>query len=165
MIKSTIKTLKKLLLAGALLTAGISTAIAQPMILSPMEIIEETIQEFTWTSNETIVTEWWLYVGDDNDDNAYFNSGSLGDNTSVVVTGLPLDAGFLVATLWYREEGVDGWQTVYAGYELEGGDVGEPEIVYPSADGEFFGDLEWNANHAPVQQWWVNLGVVPAGIG
>lgn len=168
MFKFTTGALKRLVMATVLLITGLSTAIAQPIIVSPTaeDIIDTVSVPFSWDSNGTAVTAWWLYVGAEEDTRTYFDSKALGLATSVLATGMPFDQETVIATLWYREEGVVGWQKVYGEYAVDMMDVQTPTITNPTVTEEFLGNITWDANFSPVQAWWINLGVQPgAGAG
>ncbi len=75
----------------------------------PTDTLTSSSQTFSWSGGQD-VTEWSLYVGDKLGTKNYFYSPSLGQDTSVVVTGLPIDGRAIYATLWFRLNG-GSWQS------------------------------------------------------
>ncbi len=81
-----------------------------PAITSPLPntILDDSSVTFNWSANETNVLEWWLYVGNDSNNKAYYDSGSLGLNLSDTGTGILTDGSQVKVTLWYRDS--SGWK-------------------------------------------------------
>ena len=83
------------------------TPASDPEITSPTP--ESTLSgpdvTFTWISNGTNVTEWWLYIGSNQGAYDVHDSGSLGTNLSTLVSNLPTDGRLLYVRLWYKVSG------------------------------------------------------------
>jgi len=94
-----------------------AASLAAPSITVPVEgsDLSGSSAIFSWEANETTADEWWLHVGSASDGKQYFDSGSLGAETTVQATGLPEDGSTVVARLWHRQSG-SVWSSVTAEY-------------------------------------------------
>ena len=91
---------------------------AGPTLLTPLpgSSLSGGSATFIWTSNNTPVAEWWLYVGSSQGEKNYLNSGSLSSETlSRQVSGLPTDGSPIWVQLWWREA-AGGWQSDHFRY-------------------------------------------------
>ena len=74
-------------------------------------------EQFTWTANSG--TQFWVTAGNTQGGNNYYNSGNLGNVTTVNVTGLPTDGSQVYVTLFSYVAGQ--WiytQDTYTAYNL-----------------------------------------------
>jgi len=66
-----------------------AASLAVPSISAPAagsDLTDDSVT-FSWEANETKVDEWWLHLGSASDGKQYFDSGSLGTETTVQATG------------------------------------------------------------------------------
>lgn len=108
--------------------------ISTPAMQSPANNSELTNSsvEFKWSSNNTQVNYWWLYLGTTQGGNDLYNSGTaLRSRTSVTVDALPVDGRSVYARLWFRTA-ADGWQyadSLYRTNEVDGGEFRDISLV------------------------------------
>ncbi len=78
---------------------------------SPGSPLTGSTVTFTWETNGTPVTEWWVYVGNSQGAKNIYNSGSLSSNIlSRSVTGLPSNGSPIWVKLWWRTATTD-WES------------------------------------------------------
>lgn len=107
----------------------------------------------------TEVLEYWLYLGNALGSADLFNSGSLGKNLSVRVTGLPTDGRTIFARLWYRR--TDGWKFVDATYTAR--PRPDPVMTSPPPGSTLTGfstTFQWTAGEQ-VGLYWLYVGNSP----
>jgi len=77
-----------------------------PAITSPVEggAMESGVATFEWTANSTVVSSWWLRLGNRPGAADIFDSGALA-GTTATVSGLPEDGRPIHARLWYLANG------------------------------------------------------------
>ena len=138
-----------------------------PEITSPQPetTLAGSTETFTWDSNGTAVTEWWLYVGTTLGGKDLLDSGSLGTATSHEVTGLPTDSSPVHVRLWYKVAGT--WFSRDFLYTAAPPPVGnDPEIVTPTPGTTLAGASEtfvYTANGTAVTEWWLYVGTTLGG--
>jgi len=92
--------------------ADLDVEVSIPAILSPANKsnLAGENNEFTWSSNNTPVNNWWLYLGTKQGGKDLYNSGLIPrSRRSVIVDGLPVDGSRVYARLWFRTA-TNGWQ-------------------------------------------------------
>lgn len=91
---------------------GWQAADPDPIITShnPGDMLDGAIETFTWDANNS-GDEFWVYLGSTQGAYDYYNSGSLGSNTSVTANGLPTNGQSAVwLRLWHRT-GNEPWNS------------------------------------------------------
>ncbi|HXV63088.1 MAG TPA: extracellular metalloproteinase [Vicinamibacteria bacterium] len=117
---------------------------------------------FEWTADGAPVNAWWLYVGSSLGGRDIHDSGNLGAALSRSVSGIPTDGRDLYVRLWHRMALT--WTFTdfqYAASPDGGGSEGTPTLTSPSPGSVLPGPtvtFQWEANGAPVTNWWVYIG-------
>lgn len=144
--------------------AGRSAA-ALPALLQPVadsRLSGDSVL-FEWTDSGTTVFEWWLYLGRSLGAHDVYDSGSLGLQSSVLVSNLPHDGGLLFGRLWYRNPGwtwvdfqIDAWN---------GTNPLGPAFVSPPAGADLasVSAMSWSGHGTAVLEWWLSLGSTLGG--
>ncbi len=117
---------------------------------------------FTWTAG-TSASAYWLDAGSTPGGNQYFQSGNLGNVTTVTVNGLPTDGSQVYVTLYSFVSGQ--WLSnsyTYTAYTL-GGQQGV--LTTPAPGSQFTGTtvtFQWTAG-AGASAYWLDLGSTVGG--
>ena len=90
-----------------LLQAATPPAFTSP---EPNSTLPGSSATFTWVSNGTNTTQWWLHFGTAKGSYDLFDTGSLGTNQSATIDDFPTDGSTIWARLWYQLPG--GWEFV-----------------------------------------------------
>ena len=117
--------------------------------------------DFSWATNGTSATNYTVYAGSSSGANDYFDSGSLGTNTSVSVTGLPTDGSTVHVTLWWYDS---GWYN--AKYTYTAAAASAPAVTSPSNGGTLSGasaDFSWASNGTSATAYWIYAGSSSGG--
>jgi len=109
--------------------AKLDLKVATPAMDSPADNTElaGASVEFSWSSNNTPVNFWWLYLGTTRGGRDLYDSGtSIRTQTSVTVDELPIDGSTLHARLWFRTV-ADRWKFVDTVYRTNSVPAPDPE--------------------------------------
>lgn len=143
--------------------------VSTPSITSPINgsTLTSTQQSFSWQSNGTTVTNYWLYVGTFSGGSNLYNSGNLGTTTSALVSGLPNNASSLYVQLWWSTNGGSTWSFENYTYTSSGTAAPTiPQIVSPTAGTTFSSGVQtftWTANGYSVTGYWLYAGSSQGG--
>lgn len=136
-----------------------------PSITAPAASTQLTgpVATLTWQPGASLADEYWVYAGSTVGGAEYANSGSLGQQLTGTVTGLPLDgASPVYVRLWYRNGST--WYAVDAQYVAAAGTA--PTITTPAPASVLPGStatFNWSSGGNPVTQWWLYVGSTPQG--
>ena len=133
-----------------------------PTIIAPVpgSVLPGSNATFEWTADGAAVTQWWLYVGSRLGGPDIFNSGSLGTNVSVPVSGLPTDSRQVHVRLYYRING--NWQS--SDFQYTAATASASQITSPAPNSVLTGStvtFQWSANVSAVKWWWMYIGDEP----
>lgn len=70
---------------------------------SPNTTLSGVSETFSWTTNGSSVSEWWLYAGNSVGASDIADSGSLGSASSYTVTNIPTNGSTVFIRLWYKQ--------------------------------------------------------------
>ena len=164
-VNQTTKTVFRLVLLVLTLAHGASAALAQ-QIDSPIpnSTLSGDSVDFDWSDGGAGVTEWWLNAGSTPGGSDYFDSKNLGLETTVLVTGLPVDGSTVHTRLWYRI-GASAWAYIDETYIAA--TISLPMITVPIPDTDLSGSsevFEWSDVGAiGVTDWWIVAGASVGG--
>jgi len=138
---------------------------AMVQITSPAadDVLSGAADTFTWDANGVPVDEWWFYVGTTEGGRQIFDSGSLGTETSIDVTGIPTNGNPVHVRLWYRFNN-RRWDFIDAVYTAA--TLNPPSISSPIPSANISGNsatFTWVANETDVAEWWLYLGSSEGG--
>jgi probable HAF family extracellular repeat protein len=141
-----------------------STGTAAPDFTSPVSgsSLSGSTETFSWSTNTSNVTEWWLYAGSAQGFHDYYNSHSLGSSLTTNVTGLPVDGSTVYTRLWYKVAGA--WLFIDSTYTAATLAVTTPAITNPASGSALSASTEtfsWSANTSNVTEWWLYAGSAP----
>jgi extracellular elastinolytic metalloproteinase len=87
-----------------------------PQVTSPAPgtVLPGSTVTFSWTANNSPVTQWWIYLGTTPGAKNIFDSGSLGLATTKTVTNVPTDGAKVYLQLWYLLAGQ--WKSTIVEY-------------------------------------------------
>ena len=122
----------------------------------PGSVLVET-ETFSWDA-VTNATEYWVYLGTSTGSRNLFNSGSLGNATSVTVTSIPQDGSTIWFRIWYRV--VNNWKSNDFSYTTN-----SPEMINPPPGSTLSSStvtFEWTSG-AGIQEYWIYVGLTPSG--
>ncbi|MBX2886868.1 MAG: hypothetical protein KTR32_43375 [Granulosicoccus sp.] len=138
-------------------------------VLSASEIVQPlagstlsgSTQTFTFSPDDTDVTQRWLYVGTSVGASDIANSGNLGVRTEYDVVGIPIDGSIVHARLWYFSS--ERWNYVDNSYTAATVDAEAttPAMISPAGGSVLAGasvDFQWHDNNTPVSYWWLYIG-------
>lgn len=133
-----------------------------PFVIAPEEeSIIDTLPStsFTWDTNGTGATEWWVYAGASPGEANYFSSGSLDSAVnSIELTRLPADGTVVWVRLWYRVGATD-WRFIDSQYLARNVQpLIEFDVENPAGD---VLDIIWedaSEGEAGIDAWWLYVG-------
>ena len=96
---------------------------AVELALAAGAVLGSPTQSFSWSANDTLVDEWWIYAGSSLGSNNYYDSGNLSGALSTTVSGLPSDGSTVYIRLWHRQSG-GTWSFVDTTYEAATASLG-----------------------------------------
>jgi len=124
--------------------------------------LDSGTQTFSWSTNGQPVDEYWMYVGENAGEAQYYNS-ALGADTSVEVSGLPVDGSTIHVRLWHRISD-SAWQYIDSTYTAVNDDSILPVLNDPGGTAITSTQLlDWSAAGTKVDEWWLYAGSTPRG--
>ncbi len=81
----------------------------RPGFTGPTSPLTSTTAAFSWTNNDGIVTDYWLYLGASLGSNNLYDSKNLQLSESITAANLPTNGSTLFARLWYKLNGSPDW--------------------------------------------------------
>lgn len=136
---------------------------------SPVSLLDTPTETFTWSDNGTYVTHYWVNIGSILGGYDYLQSGNIGLDRSVTVTGLPVDGSTVYLRLWYKGAG-GSWSFIDETYLTGGVNTNVPIMTTLivedtqgakylfNADGPGTETFTWSNNEANVTDYWLNVG-------
>lgn len=151
-----------------------ATAAAKPLLTvdgnpyTGSNVLTGSNATLSWNANGLTISEYWMHIADGNTAQGggvggknIYDSGTLGTNTSVDLTGLPQNGQTLYIRLWYLISGAwlsaDFTVTSASATPL----ISSPTPGTPTTPGTLTGtsmQFTWSANGATVNGWWVYAG-------
>jgi hypothetical protein len=129
---------------------------------TPGSILTSSSQQFTWTAGLSS-NAYWLTIGSVQGGNDVYNSGNLGNVTTVTVNNLPTNGQMLYVTLFSDVNGQ--WPYNEYTYTAYGGGSQLAQILTPTNNTEVDGTsvtFTWT-NPSNTDNYWLDIGSAPGG--